>query len=105
MGNALKPASIWALRINRRSLSTGLSTFLWKVSAHRAIIEAPTNSTVRDAHAEDVWTQDTIGTKVIDLASRLSQLNPAKPARFSPIYIGLNVTRKNLPDILVAALS
>jgi hypothetical protein len=28
MGNVLKPASIWALRINRRSLSTGLSTLL-----------------------------------------------------------------------------
>jgi hypothetical protein len=52
MGNALKPASIWALRINRQSLSTGLSTLLWKVSADRATIE-PNHYTVRDGLCED----------------------------------------------------
>ena len=54
---------------------------------------------------EDAWTQDTIGTKVINLASPLSQFIPAKLARFSLIYIGSNVTKKNLSDTLVAALS
>jgi hypothetical protein len=104
IGNALKPASIWALRTNRQSLSTGLSTFLWKVSADRATIEAPTTTRLGNGLSEDEWTQDTIVTEVIDLASPLSQFMPAKPARFSLIYIGLNVTKKNLPDTLVAAL-
>ena len=54
---------------------------------------------------EDAWTQDTVGTKVINLASPLSQFIPAEPARFSLIYIGLNVTKKNLPDTRVAALA
>jgi hypothetical protein len=61
MGNALKPASIWALRINRRSLSTGLSTFLWKVAADRATIEAPTTTRLGTAHGR------TDGRKLLSL--------------------------------------
>ena len=106
MSNALKPASIGLLTINRRSLSTRLSTFLWKVSADRATIEAPTTTQAHDGSCEDGSTQDVIVTELIDLASPLSQFMPAAmPIRFSLIYIGSNVTEKNLPNTLVAALS
>jgi hypothetical protein len=58
MGNALKPASIWALRINRQSLSTGLSTFrvihIFVESLRRSCNHrGPNHYTVRDGLCED----------------------------------------------------